>query len=98
MLIEHDADAVVSCSRNVICSSVNSWTEASSITALTWLSNSTGSTMLLRGITLNRAELIGTALAGISVISMRRLSIAHWPIRPSPSRNVCAWPLAPSSA
>ena len=41
---------------------MNSWTEASSITALTWLSNSTGSTMLLRGVTLNRAELIGTVL------------------------------------
>ena len=52
---------VVSCSRNMVCRSVNSWIEASSITALTWFSNSTGSTMMLRGVTLNSAELIGTA-------------------------------------
>ena len=44
-----------------------------------------------------RAE-IGTALSGISVISMRRLSTAHWPIRPSPRRSARGWPLAPSSA
>ena len=36
----------VSCSRNVICSLVNLLTEASSITAFTWFSNSTGSTMM----------------------------------------------------
>ena len=51
----------VSCSRNVVCSAVNCVTEASSITALTWFSNSTGSTMMLRGTTLNSAEPIGTA-------------------------------------
>ena len=32
----------VSCSRNVICEVVNELTEESSITALTWFSNSTG--------------------------------------------------------
>ena len=77
----------VSCSRNMICSGVNSLTEASSITALTWFSNSTGSTMMLRGATLNSAEPIGTASAGISVISMRRLSAAHWPIKPFADRE-----------
>jgi hypothetical protein len=54
--------------------------------------------MLLRGRTLNSAELMATAFSGISVISMRRLSAAHWPIRPSPSRTAGAWPFAPSSA
>ena len=33
--IEHDADEVVSCSKNMVCKAVNSWIEASSITALT---------------------------------------------------------------
>ena len=51
----------VSCSRNMVCSVVNFDTEASSMTALTWFSNSTGSTMMLRGTTLNSAEPIGTA-------------------------------------
>src|SRR5712675_2563368 len=58
---------VVSCSRNIICSVVNSPSEASSITALTWLSNSTGSTTTLRGTALNSADPIGTASVGISV-------------------------------
>ena len=35
---------------------------------------------------------------GMSVISMRRLSSAHWPINPSPKRSACGWPLMPSSA
>ena len=48
---------VVSCSRNMVCSAVNSWIEASSITALTWFSNSTGSTItLFARRTLNSAE------------------------------------------
>ena len=46
----------------MICRVVNVVSEASSITALTWLSNSTGSTMTLRGATLNSAEPIGTAV------------------------------------
>ena len=77
---------------------VKALTEASSITALTWFSNSTGSTMTFCGMTLNSAEPIGTAFAGIWVISMRRLSAAHWPIRPSPNPSVVGWPSAPSSA
>ena len=89
---------VVSCSRNMVCSVVNSCIEASSITALTWFSNRTGSTILLRGVTLNSAEEIGTVLSGISVISMRRLSSAHWPIRPSPKPSDRGWPFVPSSA
>ena len=40
-------------------------TEASSITALTWFSNRTGSTMMFCGTTLNRAEPIGTASLGM---------------------------------
>ena len=41
------------------------------MTALTWSSNSTGSTMTLRGGALNRPEPIGTTSAGSSVSSMR---------------------------
>ena len=63
----------VSCSRNVICSSVKALTEASSITALTWPSNSTGSTMMFRGGTLNSPEPIGTTLGGMSVMSSASL-------------------------
>ena len=33
---------------------------------------------------------IGTASVGMSEIRMRRLSRAHWPIKPSPSRTACA--------
>ncbi|MGY3293478.1 hypothetical protein ACVWWP_006545 [Bradyrhizobium sp. LM3.6] len=75
----------VSCSRNVICEVVNEVSEASSITALTWPSNSTGSTTRFFGATRSSAELIGTTSAGMSAITRGRLSIAHWPIRPSPS-------------
>ncbi len=75
----------VSCSRNAICKVVNAVTEASSMTALTSFSNRTGSTTMFCGTTLNSAEPIGTAWVGIVVISMRRLSTAHCPIRPSPS-------------
>ena len=88
----------VSCSRKVICRVVNAVTEASSITALIWSSNRTGSTMMFCGTALNSAEPIGTACGGISVIRMRRLSAAHWPIRPSPISMRCGWPLWPSSA
>jgi len=59
-------------------------TEASSITALTSLSNSTGRTMTFCGTALNSAEPIGTACGGTSVINMRRLSAAHWPTIPAP--------------
>ena len=38
-----------SCSRNASCTSVNSWNAASSTTAITWSSNRTGRTMMLRG-------------------------------------------------
>ena len=44
------------------------------------------------------AEPIGVVLEGISVISMRRLSVAHCPIRPSPWRRTMGWPFTPSSA
>ena len=46
----------VSCSRKAICSSVKWLSEASSITALTWPSNSTGSTMMLLGVRLEQAR------------------------------------------
>ena len=88
----------VSCSRNAICRVVNSVTDASSITALTSFSNSTGRTTMFCGTTLNSAEPIGTAWAGMVVISMRRLSIAHCPTRPSPKPSRGGWPCAPSSA
>ena len=88
----------VSCSRKVICEVVKAVMEASSITALTWFSNSTGSTTMFCGTTLNRAEPIGTACGGMSVISRCRLSAAHWPIRPSPIRMLCACEVTPSSA
>ena len=56
----------------------------SSMTALTSLSNRIGSTTTLRGTTLKSAEPIGTACGGISLMSSRRLSSAHWPTKPSP--------------
>ena len=74
----------VSCSRNVICEVVNELIEASSITALTSFSNSTGSTTRLRGITRSMAEFTGMASVGMSDTSRLRLSMAHCPTRPSP--------------
>ena len=59
----------VSCSRKVICEVVNELTEESSMTALTWFSNSTGSTTRFFGITRSNAELIGTASVGMSETS-----------------------------
>ena len=56
----------MSCSRKVICEVVNEPTEASSITALTWFSNSTGSTTRFCGTTRSSAELIGIASVGMS--------------------------------
>ena len=56
----------VSCSRKVICEVVNELIEDSSITALTWFSNSTGSTTRFFGTTRSSAELIGTVSAGMS--------------------------------
>ena len=79
---------VVSWSRNVVCSVVNALIDASSMIALTWFSNRTGSTITFCGIALNSAEPIGTASTGMSEMRMRRLSSAHWPIRPSPRRVV----------
>ena len=74
----------VSCSRKAISKGVKSDSEDSSITALTWLSNSTGSTMMLLGVTLSSAELIGAALRTL-VISLARPSAAHCPTSPSPT-------------
>ncbi len=68
---------VVSCSRNDSLSSVNGVSAASSITAFTWPSNSTGRTMTLEGGALNSPERIGTTLAGSSVMSIRFPSRAH---------------------
>ena len=68
------------------------------MTAFTWPSNSTGSTMTCRGCALNRPEVIGTTSSGISVINMRRASRAHWPMSPSPSCSRSAWPSAAPSA
>ena len=56
----------VSCSRKVICEVVNELIEDSSITALTWFSNSTGSTTRFFGTTRSSAELIGAVSAGMS--------------------------------
>src|SRR5215211_7322016 len=75
---------VVSCSRKVICNAVNGLMEASSMTALTWLSNKIGSTTMFLGGTLNKTDEIGMAVAGTSLISRRRLSAAHCPTRHSP--------------
>ena len=41
---------------------------------------------------------IGTTFPGISVMSRRRLSMAHWPISPSPSSTRPRWPQSASSA
>ena len=76
---------VVSCSRNESCRSVNGVSAASSITAFTWPSNSTGSTTAFFGCDRKRPERIGTTLRGRLVRIRRRASRAHWPIRPSPS-------------
>ena len=81
----------VSCSRKAICSSVKSLSEASSITALTWPSNSTGSTMMLLGGAVNRPDVIGRTDGGMSEIRIWRRSAAHWPIRPSPMRSISGW-------
>ncbi len=88
----------VSCSRNVICSGVNALIEASSMTALTWLSNSTGSTTMLRGAALNSAEEIGTTLGGISVISRRSLVQRALPDQAFAEREHRADGRPPSSA
>jgi hypothetical protein len=53
-----------SCSRNARCEGVNSVSEASSITALIWSSNSTGSTTTLRGTALIRPDSICTGAGG----------------------------------
>ena len=74
----------VSCSRNARCEAVKALSEASSMTALTRSSNSTGSTMTLRGTASNSPERMGCVFGGKSVISMRRFSAAHWPTSPSP--------------
>ncbi len=88
----------VSCSRKAICSSVKWLKEASSITALTCPSNSTGSTTRLLGVAVNRPEVIGRTVAGMSEIRIMRRSVAHWPIRPSPIRMISGWPAPPASA
>ena len=75
----------VSCSRNARWDMVNALKEASSMTALTRSSNKIGRTIMFRGTAWNKPERIGTALAGKSLISMRRFSAAHWPTRPSPT-------------
>jgi len=54
--------------------------------------------MALRGMALKRPEPIGVTVDGISVMSRRRASRAHWPIRPSPMRSRSKWPLAGLSA
>ena len=87
----------VSCSRKAICSSVKWLSEASSITALTWPSNSTGSTMMLCGAAWNRPEAIGYAVLGMSDIRIWRPSAAHWPIRLWPIRRVLGWPSGESA-
>ena len=83
----------VSCSRNEICRSVNAPTEASSITALTWPSNSTGSTIDVVRRRLEQAR-SGSARhwPACSVISMRLPSAAHWPTSPWPMRSCSGWP------
>ena len=57
--VEHDADAVGQLLEEGHLQVVKALTEASSITALTWPSNSTGSTMTFCGTALNSAEPIG---------------------------------------
>ena len=88
----------VNCSRNEVCRSVKLPSEASSITALTWPSNSTGSTIKLFGFAWKRPDVIGTTLSGICVISIRRASRAHWPIRPWPGRSRSGCPAISLSA
>ena len=65
------------------------------MTAFTRSSNRTGNTITLRGIAWKSPERTGTVFEGSSVISMRRLSSAHWPTKPSPIRIA---PGCPSSA
>ena len=84
----------VSCSRNVVCSVVNAPTAASSITALTWPSNSTGSTMMLRGCCANSAERIGATLSGTSLISNAALvcgALADEPFADAQARRVAVF-------
>src|SRR5690606_1389781 len=75
------------CSRNVRWVGVNSDSEASSSTALTWSSNSTGSTMTLRGAALSRPDSICTVPGGTSSMRISCACAAHWPTRPSPTRS-----------
>ena len=79
MLLSTMPMLAVSCSRNARCEAVKVLSEASSITAFTRSSKSTGSTITLRGTAWNKPERIGTVCSGRSVISMRRFSAAHWP-------------------
>ena len=57
--------------------SLSSLSDASSNTALTCPSNSTGRTMTFLGVARNRPETIGTTVSGMSVSNMRRASAAH---------------------
>ena len=59
MLLSTMPMLAVSCSRNARCEAVKALREASSITALTRSSNSTGSTITLRGTASNSPERIG---------------------------------------
>ena len=88
----------VSCSRNARWEAVKKLSDASSMTALTRSSKSTGKTMTLRGFASKRPERIGTVPSGRSLISMRRFSRAHCPTRPSPGFTRRRCPSGPSEA
>ena len=77
----------VSCSRNDICRSVKTLSEASSITAFTWPSNSTGSTTMLRRRRLEQAGEDRHGGVGNSRQQHAPAVGAHWPISPSPMRR-----------
>jgi hypothetical protein len=85
-----------SCSRNERCEAVTSVSEASSMTALTCFSNSTGKTMMLRGSALIRPERIWPRPGDTFSITIVWPSAAHCPIRPSPMSSV--WPAPASDA
>ncbi len=76
----------VSCSRKARCGAVNSYNEASSMTALTSPSYSTGSTMTLRGW-VSTSPLPSRMDSGGTRASNRRWRCtAHSPTKPSPKR------------
>ena len=92
MLLSTMPIEAVSWSRKARCEAVYPLSDASSMTAFTWPSKSTGRTITFRGSAVNSPEPTRVVSGGRSVISMRRFSTAHCPTSPSPKWNSVGCP------